>query len=175
MNVIPENERTRWEVWDGTCHLTSGRTEAEALRSAKFWTDRWAERPVAILSTRMPDGGGRVNFPWAGGTWGGQCGSSIWIDDPEGHISYLQDGWPGHERSTQAQHANWVDGSEWFLERKPDRVWAWGVRVVCLEPTRHEGSCHEGPWRWTWRDDLRYRSNLHKQTGQHTLLELLPV
>lgn len=172
-DALPPDQRIRWDLYDGTAYLCSGKTKAEAEASARIWAKGWVEEPVLVRTEVTADGNPRICFPVAGGTWGGLCGSSFWIDDPDGHIAYVQEPRAFDVISGQRQHLNWVSSSPYYPERKPERVWAWGFRVVCLQPHRHEGRCSEGPWSWTWRDDPRYLSNLGRRTGIHSLDELL--
>lgn len=152
----------KWVVYDGQ-PLFSADTIDEALSRRDVWCKGWAA-PARITAVRVaPDGVVTTTQPAAGGTWGGRCGATFWVDDPDFHIV------PQRQISThQAWHYHWVLGdSPYFrIEDRSERALG-GFRVECSLPVRHDGQCSAGQFRWTWEHAVDAQENSFRRTGLH--------
>lgn len=97
--------------------------------------------------------------PWAGGTWGGRCGSTIWVTDPDrryrdafatihalGGGSGMQDD-PLATYNVDKLQAWWVNGSAERHEHLD------GFHVECQQMRREHGPlCTALDIEWNWRD-----------------------
>lgn len=102
-----------------------------------------------------PDGKPVLTPNWPGGTWGGKCGSTVWmIDDtdlsPARFLNALGNrridpcevlGLNSHP-SDDHSAAWWVNGS-----RGPKDGWD-GFRTHCDQTYRHDGPCRNGRYVW---------------------------
>lgn len=163
--------RRHYYLVSGSCLLTGAETLDDIVDKGRAWADE-RSRIVRIPAIpyyderRKPDGVrenvrpvGRAS--WAGGTWGGNCGSAIWVTDPthtyrntfaalhalnpDGN-RYMQDG-PLANADTGMLQAWWTNG---VADRHDTLDGFW---VECQQPRRtHLGLCTGLDLTWNWRD-----------------------
>lgn len=132
-------KRVRYDVFTGTCYESSHDNNL-AAREAAEKAAAYRKMPARVVITQpMPDGSFRISPPTPGGTWGGQCGSSQWLNDPRLVIhqdSRFQDHWG-------AMLLAWYENSR--DPNKPEDRWTLGptpgYRVYCERGHRHLGRC----------------------------------
>jgi len=116
---------------------------------ARPWTKRWTGRPAFEELEQAPDGALCTVPPCPGGTWGGHCGSSLWIDDPEFAIAFEQERRyaPDGIYTSQRHHIHYGERTNPYFQdfTKAKR----GFRVGCELAHRHLGPCRAGEWEWT--------------------------
>lgn len=168
--AMPQYATYRRHYWlvTGSHLLTSAETHDEIVEKAKIWADRSSRivRTPAIgyydAMRHEPNSPGIRpvgTAPWAGGTWSGRCGSTIWFHDPdrtwqkamrflralnENEGRYLQEGASGYNVSTL--QAWWING---IADREPMLD---GFPIECQQKSRHTGLCSALDQTWDWRD-----------------------
>lgn len=77
--VRESREAAPWYVFTGTCAESSHSTWAAAMEAARRHAAYRKSRARVVLLRPAPDGDWVTTPPWAGGTWGGLCGSTRWL------------------------------------------------------------------------------------------------
>lgn len=153
-----------WVVREGHLVLVSHETKREVLARAAMFTRRYVHQPLAERIELAPDGGPLIKT-YPGGTFGGTCGTQLWVDDPDYHLDFLQEPPHNFDVSTQQKwHHNRLVGSP-YMARYDDKDLL-GFRVACEGRYRHEGACHAGPFRWTCDLTEAQRENIFRRNGQ---------
>jgi len=145
----PLPSRTLLVWWEGRTAMVSfpdvAAMESQAgQQTIKAWMNSTGmqSKPDFVVERVAPDDYYEVMPPWAGGTWGGYCGSTAWIFEPGRPVN--QPTFVDHNvRCTQAWFTNGVGAR---------RGWT-GYRVEC-ERRRHEGGepCSGAGYRWSWAE-----------------------
>lgn len=82
---------TPWYVFTDTIPESSHATWGDAMASAPRVAAYRKRRARIVRVPYAPDGHWRNTPPWAGGTWGGLCGSTHWLrGDTGGRVECLQ-------------------------------------------------------------------------------------
>lgn len=162
--------RTAFYLVEGSALSCSADTLDDLLDKAVPWA-RASSRIVRVpmipyYDTERDSGSGRSgrpvgSAPWAGGTWGGLCGATMWVTDPDlryrdtfatlhglGNGHYMQDYTTNGDISKM--QAWWVNG---VAARKPELD---GFPVECRQTRRHDGLCTALDIEWDWRDYAPY-------------------
>lgn len=130
----------RFDVFTGTCYEDAADNLQEALRKARQVASYRKRRARIKLADLAPDGDLRITPPWPGGTWGGQCGSTQWLDDPGFLVPqdrrYLA---ADRHNTIRAWYANSRGGSQAWRGGPPEDYP--GYRVGCERGHRHLGPC----------------------------------
>lgn len=144
--------------------LISHRDLDTLMENAVPW-GRPGARIVRVPLAPIPDdayGDRTVGYaPTAGGTWGGRCGSMIWVPDTDhcyadqarllhalgGDRHYIQDTDHFDNDLARLTQAWWVNGIA--TRRNPATD---GFYVECKQTMRHLGDCTALDLAWDWRD-----------------------
>lgn len=135
-DLIANTRKTVWYAFLGTTPMVSADTEAACRKAWETYGRIYKEAPRILAITLAPDGHFPLTTPWAGGTWGGGCGSSMWLDDP-GFFPERRDFDYG---TVQAWYENSRSKDPTMRERFPTPTP--GYRVSCQGRFRHLGKCH---------------------------------
>lgn len=163
----PKPRTPAYVVRSGSILYVREATRSQAREAAEVACRHWALSPVIEPIEVAPDGLFVITSPWAGGTWGGRCGSTCWIDDPDYRLDFRQD--RSFYQKTQAWHHYRLVGSKNQV-RYDDRDLL-GFRVECEQPHHHEGECTAEPFRWPgatpteWEIENRFRYTGQLQTN----------
>lgn len=157
--------RTRYYLVSGSTVSTAADTREDILDRAKIWATRSARIvrvPVVPYYDALNDPnekGRAVGRPaWTGGTWGGKCGSAIWVHDTDRRYQrsfralralgsnecYMQSGTVNYDVATL--QAWWING---ISDRYPALDGFW---LECRQAHKHLGPCAALDRTWNWRD-----------------------
>lgn len=163
--AMPEfaDYRRAYYLVDGSWVACSADTLDELLTIAVPWAgkgSRIVRVPMIPYYDSIDGDSGRPigTSPWAGGTWGGRCGSTRWVTDPNFRYrdtyatlhalsnsgGAMQGGTTNYDVGTL--QAWWSNG---IAARKPALD---GFKVECLQRMRHDGLCAALDIDWNWRD-----------------------
>lgn len=156
--------KTIWVVREGHTWISSGEIEEYALIKAAPFVRRYVLPPLAEQVELAPDDRMVICPPWSGGTWGGGCGSQLWIDDPEYHIDFVQERVYDNVRTTQMWHHHRFEGNPW--QQRYDAKDLLGFRVECEGRHRHDGPHRAGPFVWETKLTPIQEENLFRRNGQ---------
>lgn len=151
--------------------ITPKRLPLYVYREGPYWMSSGAseeevhapENVIVEFLLLAPDGREVNGFPMAGGTWGGRCGASFWVDDPEYHINFVQESCIDF-RTIQIQHRHRVLEDTKYILRGSAKDLG-GFRVQCLEPYRHDGPCRAGVWTWRAKWTEAMEINIARRQG----------
>jgi hypothetical protein len=162
---MPYGEPQPWRIalvwWEGSISVVSF-PDLDALAKGGRTIEAWRgprDKPRFVIEQIAPDGVYKIRQPWAGGTWGGRCGSTAWIEGPARNVEqprYISDSW------ALCSQAWWRNGIG------ANRGWT-GYRVECERPRHsHAELCTGAGYRWSWRD--RATRPIEDLLGQPDLL-----
>lgn len=137
----------RFDVFVGTCYENKADTFERAMVAAQKAAKYRRQKARVVVTRPAPDGGFPVSPPVPGGTWGGRCGSTKWLDAPG--IVIEQDV-RVHDlvRRSQRWYRSSVEGWPNVSVNACDERIAPGFRVECEGANRHLGLCGLDPERW---------------------------
>lgn len=151
---------------EGSTVLVKASTAEEVIAKATPYRSHTSAR---IVRVPVNYDGRAVGLPAApGGTWGGRCGSALWIHDVDRHFQRtfqtlraldpslwsIQPGHLDNHRCLTSQ-AWWING---VADRHPEIDGFW---VECRHPYRHLGNCEALGREWDWRDYAPYTDRGH--------------
>lgn len=151
-----ETPVVEYRIYTGSTCEDRATTKQDGLTKLAALRERYAQRldvPVLLAVTLMPDGNARTTEPIPGGTWGGCCGSTIWVDpDSEGFLPALrQEAKYVRDRGVEQTQRAYAAGPE-------HPKYLHGYRLACEHPFRdHPHRCgavvFPGTW-FSWEPDL---------------------
>lgn len=158
--------KTMHAVWLGNICMVREKFPEQAMDSPFLRSESWVQPPVISSELTAPDDRPSTTPPWPGGAWGGGCGATKWVEDPDFSMAFIQDTSDLQAHATQAWHVHWTEqDSPFFPLEDRERRALKGFRIACEGARRHEGPCQAGPWRWTWELAEDARENIARKTG----------
>lgn len=157
----PAHYATRHLLSDGGSRyaMVSGDSLEDLIARTGPWIESCRD-PRILVETIAPDGLPVTTQRWAGGTWGGRCGSSVWVlgehTDPS-RIETFRIMNALHPQNTTREEILGLDRishddghtAAWWVNGIAARHGLDGFRASCPQPFRHDADCRNGRYTWT--------------------------